>query len=270
MPHLDRTDWDGVLGSTRSLTEVPQITALVERNDRTGSGAFKALDASGARWWVKPLNNPQGPRVPITELIVGRIGALVEAPVCEVRVVEIPEELSDEEYRPGLKLVPGHASASRDLGGCQEERDLIYRDKDDNAKRLAGVFAIYDWCWGQDDQWLYVPAQDYRLYSHDHGLYLPGEWSVTGLGAQVDEPHGQSRPPEGVSPAALVQYAQRLRAVSRAEIAGILRGVPSQWPVTAAELETVGWFLERRVCTVVSRLKDLATTLRGEGGEDEI
>lgn len=265
MLHLDRTDWDGVLGSTRAPTQVPRIAALVERNDRTGSGAFKALDVSGDRWWVKPLNNPQGPRVPVTELIVGRIGALIEAPVCEVRVVEILEELRDEEYRPGLKLVPGYASASRDLGGCEEERNLVHRDKDDNAQRLAGVFTIYDWCWGEDDQWLYVPAEDYRLFSHDHGLYLPGQWTVTGLGARVDEPHGQSRSPEGLNPTALDQYAQKLRSVSRAEIAGTLRGVPSEWPVTTAELETVGWFLERRACTVTSRLQDLAATLREEG-----
>jgi hypothetical protein len=246
-------------------TQVARIAALIERNDRTGSGAFKALDESGGRWWVKPLNNPQGARIPITELIVGRVGELIEAPVCEVRVVELPEELRDEEYRPGLKMVPGYASASRDLGGCLEERDLVHRDKDDNASRQAGVFALYDWCWGSDDQWLYVPSADYQLYSHDHGLYLSGDWSEEALSTQVDTAHNQSRPPQGLRPEALRKYAEKLQSVSRAEIVGILRGVPADWPVTTTELETVGWFLERRACAVSARLQDLAATLHGGG-----
>lgn len=265
VPLLEPNTWQGVLGDTNEVTGLPRIVALIERNDRTGSGAFKAVDSAGDRWWVKPLNNPQGARVPITELIVARAGALIDAPVCEVKVVEIPDELTGEEYRAGLKLEPGYASASRDLGGCVEHHGFFYRDKDDNAQRLAGVFAMFDWCWGEDDQWLYVPTADYRLYSHDHGSYLAGEWTATGLGSRVDRPHRQSRPLTGVSRGALAGYATKLRSVSREDIAGILSSLPHEWPVTPAELETVGWFLECRTGPVASRLDKLAASL-GEGG----
>jgi hypothetical protein len=265
VPLLEPSTWQGTLGDRNELAQMPCITTIIERNDRTGSGAFKATDASGGRWWVKPLNNPQGAKVPIAELIVGLVGALISAPVCEFRVVEIPEELRGEEYRAGHKLEPGYASASRDLGGCLEHRGFFNRDKDDNSSRLAGVFAIFDWCWGDDDQWLYVPTADYRVYSHDHGSYLAGDWTVPELLSRVDRPHPQPRSAEGLSAEALMQYAMQLRSVSREEIAGILRSVPSEWPVTSTELEAVGWFLERRTGPVASRLVQLAATT-AEGG----
>src|SRR6266699_640440 len=87
---VERSDWDGLIGAERSSDGIIRATAIAEtemppRDGRSsGSGAFKIRDDSGHVWWVKPLNNPQGPRVPINEKLVGRAGALVGASVPQV------------------------------------------------------------------------------------------------------------------------------------------------------------------------------------------
>lgn len=256
---VERNVWDGALGGLRPPAQRPTIAGLVRTQDRSGSGAFLAFTAEGDRWWVKPQNNPQGPRVPVTELIVGMAGAMIGAPVCEVAVIEIPPELRGAEFRPGFALQPGLASGSRHVEGVLEHRDLVHLEDDDNRARHAGVFALYDWCWGADDQWLYSSVEDDRIYSHDHGHYLPGGpgWTVQQLSAHVDAPHPQSRSPAGLSSAMLDELADRLEQLPRSSITKVMLAVPEGWQVAQDELETVGWFLERRAPQVAERLRQM-------------
>ena len=84
----------------------------------------------------------------VTEHIVGRAGALIDAPVCEVSLVRIPEELAGWEFRPGARLQAGFAHASLAVEDALEVvGKLNYRERDDNRRRHVGVFALYDWCW---------------------------------------------------------------------------------------------------------------------------
>jgi hypothetical protein len=48
-----------------------------------------------------------------------------------------------------------------------------------------------------------------------------------------------------------------IERVGRDDLLNILRTVPARWPVTEVELETMGWFLERRVQGVAARLRSL-------------
>jgi len=265
----ERSEWDGELAANRGPSRVVVLDSIVEINNRTSSGAFKATAAEAGRWWVKPLNNPCGPRIPITELIVGKAGALINAPVCEVAVVEIPPELEGEVYGHGRQLEHGYAVGSRDVPGVIEERELKYRQLDDNRRRQAGIFALYDWCWGSDAQWLYASEADQRTHSHDHGYYLPGRpcWTAADLRAEVDTPRQGPWSPTALDPEALDGYADRLDGLTREDIRSILDPVPPEWPVTQHELETVGWFLERRATQVAERLRRLA--MQTTGGQEE-
>jgi hypothetical protein len=256
---VERNIWDGAIGGPRPTARRTKIVGLARTQVQSGSGAFLAFTAEGDRWWVKPQNNPQGPRVPVTELIVGMAGALIGAPVCEVAVIEIPPELEGAEFRPGFALQAGLASGSRHVEGVLEHRDLVHLEDDDNRARHAGVFALYDWCWGSDDQWLYSSIEDSKIYSHDHGHYLPGgpDWTVQQLVSHVDVPHPQSRSPAELSPAMLDKLADRLERLSRSSITKVLLAVPAGWQVAQDELETVGWFLERRAPQVAERLRQM-------------
>ena len=254
---IDRADWSGRIAGVRpSGTRGPTIAVALQSSPRGGSGTFLGADTKGRQWWVKPLNNLQGERVVVTEAIVGAVGQLIGAPVCEAAVVVLPEELRGWEFRPGSQLEPGLAHASRAVDSALEDRQLLYRDRDDNGQRHAGVFALYDWCWGGDDQWLYSESDDRKLFSHDHGYYLPEgpRWTERSLEDKVDEPRQLRYPIEGLDDSELAHLAARLRGLRANDLADALRTIPSGWPVTDTELETVGWFLDRRAGPVAHRL----------------
>lgn len=193
----------------------------------------------------------------MTEYLVASAGHLIGAPVCEVAIVAIPEEIAGWEFRPGAHLEPGFAHASLAVEDALEARSLDERARDDNRRRHAGVYALYDWCWGGDDQWLYCESDDRKVYSHDHGWYLPEigpSWNEDSLLAHVDEPHQAHYPTEGLDAEELATLATRLRAPLRHPLVGLLETVPESWPVADEDLEALGFFLERRAPAVAARL----------------
>jgi hypothetical protein len=229
-----------------------------------GSGTFLARASDGGRWWVKPQNSPQGPKVTATEFIAGKLGAILDAPVCRVTVLRIPDELAGWEFRPGLHIEAGYACGSEHVEGAVEERALLYRDRDDNARRHAGVFGFYDWCWGGDDQWLYSAVDDKKLFSHDHGWYFPEtgpDWDDASLSSRVGDRHPITSTEKGLSAAELRRIAARLRSLTRSEIRDVLMTVPVSWAVTDADLEGLGYFVEARCESVADRLEQLAVTV---------
>jgi hypothetical protein len=255
----DLEAWRGLVHDRVDPTDALVVEQPLASSPSGGSGTFLAVASDRRRWWVKPQNNLQGPRVIVAERIVGRMGTLLGAPVCEVAVVIIPEELAGWEFRPGAKLEPGVAHASLAINDAQELRQLEYRDRDDNRRRHAGVFALYDWCWGADDQWLHCESDDRKLYSHDHGMYLPDgpAWTEATLLARVDEPHPVGYTARGIDADALSAFAGRLETIGREEIAEVMSSVPASWPASDGELETLGFFLERRAPAVAARLRAL-------------
>ena len=193
----------------------------------------------------------------VTEHVVGRVGALMGAPVCEVAIVQIPEELAGWQFVPGRQLEPGLAHGSAAVDQATEDRSLAHRQRDDNQIRQAGVFALYDWCWGGDHQWLYSAKADMELYSHDHGFYLPptgSDWNVGALDSHADRPHPGPWPPRVLDRRELDRLSAALRAIDKQHLCAILGDVPLTWPVTTRELEALGSFLECRAPLVAHRL----------------
>lgn len=266
---VERPDWSGLVTGRIDPPDARVIALPIKPSPRGGSGTFLAADAEGVQWWVKPLNNAQGARVTVTEAIVAAAGRLIGTPVCETTIVRLPDEIAGWEFRPGHLVEPGYAHASRGVLGVQEDRKLLFRDRDENATRHAGTVALHDWCWGGDDQWLYAEPEDRRIYSHDHGWYLPEvgpTWSPATLAARVDERHVPPWSADGLAPAELTRLAAALRSLSRTSIIEVLTAVPASWPVTDDELEAVGWFLERRSLAVAARLEAMSSIGQTEGG----
>lgn len=257
---VERGEWHGLLRSRGEITEEGLlIEQPLTQSAEGGSGVFLARASDGQRWWVKPQNNLQGPKVAISEYVVGRMGSLIGAPTCEVRLARIPDEIAGWEFRQGARLEAGYAHASRNVEDAQLLRSLDYRQRDNNRQRHAGVIAIYDWCWGADDQWLYSQTDDLKLYSHDHGHYFPGgpDWSEATLVPHVDEPHQPAHSTDDLDQNALKGFAVRLEQVDRGDLVPILSSVPSSWSVTETDLESLGYFLERRASPAAGRLRSI-------------
>ena len=225
-----------------------------------GSGAFLGRASDDEEYWIKVLQGPQGDRVPITEQIVGRVGKLIGAPTCAVQTIYIPKAVSGWEYRDGRTLEAGCGHASLEVSGAVEEEkgNLKHRNRDANASRHAGYFALFDWCWGDDAQGLLALTRDHEFYSHDHGHFLPpggGRWTVAALEERLEEPHEFPDDGGGLDMLAVNELVNRLEGLERGELAFALSAIPRAWPVTTDELESVGFFLEVRAPRVAERLK---------------
>ena len=225
-----------------------------------GSGSFLLLADDGRRYWCKSLNNFQGPRVPITEQIVGRLAALIGAPACEVALVNL-DAIAGWEFRPGSgRLVePGWGHGSVAVDPAVETRSLDHRTDDDNRRRHCGIYALCDWLAGSDVQWLYGVSEDYAYYSHDHGYYLTGtpDWTMATLTAVRDASHALSIPSDQLDQDELRRLADALDGLARQEIDGELSKLPLDWPVGDDELTAVAEFVDYRRGPVAARLRGL-------------
>lgn len=256
--------WSDLIGDRSSVQATIQVEAILAAASpsRGGSVPFQVLASDDKIYWVKMAQNSQGPRVLATEQIVAACGKLLGAPVCETALIAIPQAFDGDSLENGTILRSGiaHASLNIENGLFEKWHTPRYRDHDNNRKRHAGYFALYDWCWGDDMQWLHDASDDRRTYSHDHGHFLPGgpRWTVDSLQKSVDSPHEIDALERGLDNNELVRIADLLDNVSRETICAILQAIPEEWPVETAELEAVGWFLERRRFGVSQRLRVLA------------
>ena len=235
------------------------LESAEERAWEGGSGAFLAKDTNGTKWWVKSLNNKHGPLAVVTEFIVGSAGALIGAPVCCSQIVLITGKLVGWEFVSNRYLDEGLAHGSLSIGSkTRASRSLMHRYSDDNSVRHVGVIALSDWCYANDFQWLYDPTDDKKVYSHDHGWYLGstgGAWTESTLRSKVDEWCRVKVSRAGLDPLEIDRIATALSGLTRKDLADILCNVPTEWPITDAALECVGWFLENRAAQAARRLR---------------
>jgi hypothetical protein len=233
----------------------------VQQAQGGGSGSFLVRADDGERYWCKVVNNPQDPRVPTNEEVVARLGQLIGVAVCASSLVWIPADLVGWEFISGRFLEEGWAHGSRPVPHpVIETRSLSHRASDDNAKRHAGFFALFDWLAGQDPQWLYADAADFAYWSHDHGHYLPGgpAWTTATIDASRDTTYPLAADTSGLDVAELDRLADALEHLSAGEIAASLANIPAEWPVSDAELAAIVTFADYRRPAVAARLRLLA------------
>lgn len=259
---VERADWQGRVSGRANPATCLGISMIFPERGQGGSMALPVLATDGQRWWVKPLSNPQGQRVTINEYIVGRIGNAIAAPTCEVSLIEIGPDHVGYEITPGRALEAGYAYCSADVPDVYEVKSaLAHRLRDDNRSRHAGVYALWDLCFGSDPQWLHQKTDDERIFSHDHGHYFPSgpDWTVDSLNAHVGEAHPLPDAATDLLPDAVNGVAGRVEALSAAAILPILLSIPAGWPIEDEALEALGWFIEERSGPVAQRLRTLVT-----------
>ena len=253
--------WRGRLQGRREARNVRRAVGYADVPP--GGGGSRPLlmyDADDAMWWVKHLNNPQGAMVPVNEQIVAGCGALIGAFACEVAVIEVTDALSGDVH--GVRVEPGLAHGSRHVDGAYNDRRLAYRGRDDNARRHVGAYALHDWCWGEDSQWLYAFGDEYKAYSHDHGYFFPNgpRWNAVAERVldHADVPHVLQAPHGGLEADEVSRMSERLGAIGAEDLVDVLSCIPPQWPVSDRALEIIGCFLERRAPQAARRLLELA------------
>jgi len=92
---------------------------------------------------------------------------------------------------------------------------------------------------------------------NDHGHYFPDGpgWDAAKLEANVDNAHEHPFGGPAFDADLLEDIAKHVESVSRDDLISVLREMPSSLPITDEELETVGYFLERRAPEVAARIR---------------
>jgi hypothetical protein len=262
---VELDEWTGqVVGRNDDFDSLYVVAP--EASGTSWSGPFRATASDRRTYFVKSLQScPPGQQASLAvEQIVARVGDLVGAPVCWTSLIRIPAVLAGTVIRPGFPPLQeglAHASLAIDHADEAGRPSLMDRAKDGNCRRHVGVYALYDWCFGSDPQWLYDQDNDRMTFSHDHGLYLPphgmGGWTRQALIDHVDQPNELPDARAGLSVDAVEEVALALDSVTRTHLVGVLSAVPLSWPVSNENLEVLGWFLERRASAVAARVKNL-------------
>lgn len=259
---VELEDWNGLIKDRNDDFDDLRMTALLATGGNSFARPFLAAADDGRRYWVKCIDTcPQHSKMSVAiEHIVSNVGRLINAPVCESNLIRIPGELAGWPLGKG-HLQAGIAHASLALSKVIERRPaLASHTRDDNPRRRVGVYAMWDWCFGSDPQWLYDLDNDESVYSHDHGLYLPsndGSWGRRYLIQCADEPNELPDAPRDLNEEAVEEVSVALEKINRDALVNILCGVPASWPVSNDDLEALGWFLEYRAPSVASRIRAL-------------
>lgn len=230
------------------------------RKSGSGSNAFLGLADDGRSYWLKVPGNAQGDEILSAEQIVAAAAMLIEAPAVKVELIEVPEALSGWEYATFHRLRPGIAHGSLVLDSAEEGDRLVYSRRDGNPDRMPSFFALWDWCMGDDEQWLFDQSKDYAMWTFDHGWWLGGGpgWDAESLATMVDRDWRWGGPVAGSNPEAFEAAAVRLEGVTPQQLIGAVASVPVEWGVSESELETVAWALYRRRGPVAQRLRELS------------
>lgn len=256
----DPSWWLGRLAGLPRSVPTERLVAPIQRSE-SGAAAFQGVTDSGRRYWLKVLGNPQGDQVLVTERIVSAAGELIGAPVRPISLVEIPPALAGWRYGETEKLPAGIAHGSLVLEQAEVVDELIYRDDDDNRVRQVHLLALWDWCLGEDQQWLYDTASERSVWSFDHGFWISGgeaHWSGTSLRRTVDLAWAWDESPSGLSANTFHEVARRIESVTSDDLLRVVASVPTEWKVDDRELEAVAWFLHRRRVPVANRLRAMA------------
>ena len=230
------------------------------RTSESGANAFLGLADDDRSYWVKVPGNAQGDTILSAEQIVSAVAQLIGAPARETTLIEIPTDLMGWEYAKFHRLRKGVAHASLLLPAAEESDQLIYPKRDNNPSRVPAFFALWDWCMGEDEQWLFDLSGDMSIWTFDHGWWLGGgpAWDAGSFEQMADRDWHWTAGFTGCDPVAFETVAKRLEQLTPEQILKAVSHVPAEWDVSNHELESVAWVLYRRRQPVAERLRELS------------
>lgn len=194
--------------------------------------------------WTKPPPN----RYQLgADFVVGRLGALMTAPVAPVQVLRFHAVLganySLESFTPGF--CHGSELLPKVVDSYQFERI------DQNRERFAKLALLYGWMGASDRQYQYQRVAPYYVFSCDHGEFLSGKVSwVAGMLDPEFEPKAVADnhivSGAGLKTDDLTAASIPLRRISDTDIVNTIASIPEEWGINTLEREALRAFLVRR------------------------
>jgi hypothetical protein len=226
------------------------VTAVTCLSKFDGSFASPVvLECDDGREWVTKAPCPSNhlvARTLVPEQVVARLAALIDAPVPESCLVQLPDALvaTNVDMSHMLSGIAHGSLYQRDCGG----RMGVHNVCDENRPRFASLNLLYSWTVCNDMQWIYEAGAPHLVHSVDHGHFFPSgpDWT-----AQTLRSAGNPQPVADFSMCGLVaaDYAQALKlaeALAPWQIAAVVASPDESWGCTMDERIAIADFLYRR------------------------
>lgn len=212
----------------------------------------------GSTYVVKALrNNHDMSKSIFNERVVGTLGRLLGAPIPELRLVELPQELIDAE--PEMQhMLAGVAHGSSLVPNCSDRLPNIAEPNGKrNKKAYARLGLLYGWVPAGDHQLVSTLDAARDLYSVDHGHFFAGgpDWTDATLAAAAP-PAVDAQFAPYVAENDLEEALDDFRSVDNEAIASAVASAPDSWGVPIDERVTVAKYLATRRDTLIRLLEE--------------
>jgi hypothetical protein len=243
--------WGDLIASAAAQVRPPVVAQEFVGGLTSASRPQKLRCDDGNLYAVKFRSNPYGNgRAIFTEQVVALLGQLIGAPVPEVRLVRVTDEL--------LALLSldfnGQPATSGLQHGSMWQDNFSDRDGlshvDQNRSAFGALRLLYSWlfCAG-DHQFIYRNATPHDVLSVDHSCFLPDStaWSSRRLEEHQDsvtlDPYFDSLGLKDVDHATALD---RLEGIERPGIALVAATPPNEWGVSPDERTAFAEYVARR------------------------
>src|SRR5262245_3363563 len=199
------------------------------------------LSCDDGRVYVVKARQPNRPdmmRAMISERVIGGLANKVGAPVPDVALIDVPNELCAAQ--PEMShILPGIAHGSQHIANATDRASIDHYDVLANRRRFSLLALLYGWAQAGDHQFIYDKAAPHNVYSVDHGHFFPGgpNWSAATLTAAVlpAEADAQLIGTCTLTPDELRSAAEHFNAMNAAAISQTVANVPAEWGLTPDE-----------------------------------
>jgi hypothetical protein len=246
---MDASNWKPMI-ETAMGQRPPPVTAVTYRNVKWATFSSPVLLGcdDGKDYVVKGKQGKEARRAMVNEWIAGTLGGLLEAPVKEISLVEVPADLIDAQRNDLGHLSAGVSFGSVYVPNCSPRAWLQHQDVAENKPRFARLAVLYGWIQSNDHQLIYEQSNPQLVWSVDHGHFFAGpSWTVASLASSgpattcAEIVNGCQVAPEQLS-----EVKSNLQAITPEKIAWVVAGPHDTWEITIDERIAMAQYLERR------------------------
>jgi len=204
-----------------------------------------------AEYVVKAKSSFVGWRSLFNEQVIGTLGRELGAPVPQVAIVDVPNELIKLNFSMS-HMLDGVAHGSRLLRSVVNMDGVRYCAITENRPRYARLALLYGWVGIESDlalDFLYDQAVPQLVHSVDHGDFFRGgpEWRIPDLVLEAPpQPNPQIRFSCGLRSHELRDAAASLRRIGNDVIASAIAAPHERWEVPMQERTALAEFLASR------------------------
>jgi HipA-like protein len=237
-------DWAKLLKSVVTSMSAPVRAQTFVKKFPTASSPVLLRCDDGNDYVVK---GSQAGRMIITDQVVGRIGIAAQAPVAEIELVDVPEELVAAEPEMA-HMTAGISHGSRWIPDCSEQAGFDHAHVPENRPRFARLAFLYGWVIAHDHQFIYSNQEPRLVYSVDHGHFLAGStgWTIDTLKAAPEPAADSQVVGECVLTEDELEAVKKEFGIDDEAVASAVVAPPQAWGITDEERVALSDYLASR------------------------